>query len=321
MSKVSVFENLDECRRLWRKYWTTTCLFDLWPLRECFQREYNNRPCFLVAERRGKVCGLLALSWIEERQCFGHFPGEIWQGKTWLEQNKIAASDTEVFRTLLAHIPGETKIRYLTPESMLLDQKAMSMDEIGYIFFPGEYGYSFQKYMQRFSGRSRKKLGRELGRLRDLGLTIRHDRLADVDLMFRMNLEAFGEWSYFKDSRFMNAFEALSDWLHKKGLLRVTTILLGGKAAAVDVGALWGSSYTVLAGGTHPEFPGVAKLINFHHLEWACCQRLAEVDFLCGNFGWKERFHLTPRPLYQMHIPPKSETPVGLYAEKRIACA
>ncbi|MCJ7686815.1 MAG: GNAT family N-acetyltransferase [Desulfobacteraceae bacterium] len=321
MPKVRVYENLDECRQIWQNNWTNACVFDLWPVRDCFQKQYNNRPYFLVAERHGKLCGLLALSWIEEKQCFGHFPGEIWQGKTWLEQNKIAASDTDVFKALLRHIPGEANIRYLTRESMLLDEEAIGLDEIGYLFFPGQYGYSFQVYMQQFSGKSRKKLGRELDRLQALGLSIRYDSLSDVDLMFRMNLEAFGEWSYFNDPRFMNSFENLLAWLHKKGLLRVTTVLLGGKVAAVDVGAIRGSSYTVFGGGTHPEFPGVAKLMNFHHLEWACCQRLAEVDFLCGNFGWKERFHLTPRPLYQMHIPLETEILQDLHAEKRIACA
>ena len=165
MPKVRVYENLDECRQLWQNNWTNACVFDLWPVRDCFQKQYNNRPYFLVAERQGKLCGLLALSWIEEKQCFGHFPGEIWQGKTWLEQNKIAASDTDVFKALLRHIPGEANIRYLTRESMLLDEEAIGLDEIGYLFFPGQYGYSFQVYMQQFSGKSRKKLGRELDRL------------------------------------------------------------------------------------------------------------------------------------------------------------
>jgi hypothetical protein len=41
-------------------------------------------------------------------------------------------------------------------------------------------------------------------------------------------------------------------------------------------------------------------VINFHHMTWACHQRLDLVDFLCGDFGWKERFHLTARPLYQV---------------------
>ncbi|MDH3330668.1 MAG: GNAT family N-acetyltransferase, partial [Desulfobulbaceae bacterium] len=87
-------------------------------------------------------------------------------------------------------------------------------------------------------------------------------------------------------------------------MLRITTLLLGGTVAAVDIGAVWNNSYTVLAGATNPEFPGVAKLINFHHMEWACQQRLGAVDFLCGDFGWKQRFHLASRPLYEMNILP-----------------
>ncbi len=68
------------------------------------------------------------------------------------------------------------------------------------------------------------------------------------------------------------------------------------------MGAVWNNTYTVLAGGTHRDFRGVAKLINFHHLDWACENRLDSVDFLCGDFGWKRRFHLTARPLYKIRL-------------------
>jgi CelD/BcsL family acetyltransferase involved in cellulose biosynthesis len=140
----------------------------------------------------------------------------------------------------------------------------------------------------------------ELDRLKARGVSWRHDCFADVDRMFRLNLENFKEYSYFRDSRFLRAFENLASWLQAKDMLRVTTVLIGGEVAAVDIGAVWNATYTVLAGGTHPEFAGVAKLINLHHLEWACQQRFAEVDFLCGEFNWKNRFHLTPRPLFQI---------------------
>jgi CelD/BcsL family acetyltransferase involved in cellulose biosynthesis len=47
----------------------------------------------------------------------------------------------------------------------------------------------------------------------------------------------------------------------------------------------------------------VAKLINFHHLEIACRERFDSVDFLCGDFGWKQRFRLVARPLYEFTLP------------------
>ena len=49
-----------------------------------------------------------------KQQCFGHFPGELWEGKTWLEQNKIPASDPAVAGALLDQVPAAAKIRYLT---------------------------------------------------------------------------------------------------------------------------------------------------------------------------------------------------------------
>lgn len=302
MLKVDVHTDLEAVQRLWLKYWPQRCLFDLWPVRACFQVQFNHTPYFIVARQDGQLRGLLALSWIDEAQCYGHFPGEIWHGKTWLEQNKIIADDPEICRILLSHVPATSRIRYLTLPSYLADDPLAGIDEIGYLFYPQQYGGSFQTYRQSFSGKSRKKMRCELNRLTAGGVSYRYDRLADVEHLFRMNLENFSEQSYFSDPRFLRSFEKLAAWLHANGLLRVTTVLIGGRVAAVDIGAVWGSTYTVLAGGTQADFPGVAKLINFHHIEWACQQDLMEVDFLCGDFNWKNRFHLTPRPLYEIML-------------------
>ena len=307
MTKVRVCEDIEECQYIWEDHWPKTCLFDLWPVRACFQYHFNNPPYFLIAESNKKIQGILALSWIDEIQSFGHFPGETWQGKTWLEQNKIITSNAHVFNELMEHIPTSSNIRYLARESLRLSGGDLTTDELGYLFFPNRFGYSFQNYMKQFSGKSRKKLFREMDRLQALGLTFRHDDMRDISLLFRMNQETFGEWSYFKDSRFLHSFEKLAVWLKNCGMLRITTVLIGGEVAAVDMGAVHGSTYTVLAGGTNPDFPGVAKLINFHHLEWACDNRISAVDFLCGDFGWKERFHLTPRPLFVINTFPKTD--------------
>jgi len=300
MLEVRLFEDIEAVRRLWIAHWPRTGLFDLWPVRACFQKAFDRPPLLVTAEENGEVVGLLALSWIAEEGCFGHFPGETWHGETWLEQNRIVGRDEDVRRELLDHVPGPIHLRYLSPEAA---SAAAEVDEVGYLFFPRRYNGSFDAYLQEFSGKSRKKLGRELEALKAPGLEYRYDRTADVECVFRLNLSAFEERSYFHDSRFLASFEALVAWLDSQGMLRVTTVLLGGEVAAVDIGAIWGSSYTLLAGGASPDFPGVAKLINFHHLERACALGLEVVDFLCGDFGWKSRFHLTPRPLYKLQSP------------------
>ena len=300
MQKILICSDPDEARRLWQQNWPQHCLFDLWPVRACFDRVYERPPYFIVVHEDGQCRGMMALSWIAEESYFGHFPGECWHGQTWLEQNKIPAASPAVFQLLWDLAPANTNIRYLNNPGRLANGFQFSLDEIGYLFYPRQVDYSFDQYWQGFSGKSRKKINRELKRLEATGVTYRYDRLSDVDLMLRLNLDSFGSESYFSDPRFIAAFSDLAAWLHDNGLLRVTTVLIGGEVAAVDMGAVWNNTYSVLTGGTRPEFPGVAKLINFHHLAWSCRQRIALVDFLCGDFNWKNRFHLVPRPLYQM---------------------
>lgn len=291
-----------ECRRVWRKLWPQTCFFDLWPVREIFADAFARSPFFLLAEENGETLGMLALSFLEEQGQFVCFPGEIWQNKTWIEQNRIPARTQALRDDLLAAIPGEAYLRYLTPESEPVNGRAFLPDEENFRFFPRLHGYSFDMYMQEFSHKSRKNISRELEKLKAQGVTYRYEHFADIDHLLELSMAAYGDFSYFADPRFLTAFVRLCTWLAEQKMLRITTLLLGGRIAAVDAGAVWNGQYTVLAGGTGGDFPGVAKLINFHHLTWACSERLEIVDFLCGDFSWKRRFHLQPCPLYKLHI-------------------
>jgi len=313
---LRICEDRSECRRVWERIWPRAGLFDLWEVRACFDAAFDRPPRFLVLERDGDPVGLLALSWIAETSSFGHFPGETWQGRTWLEGNRIPAHDAGTHDVLLAAIPDGTEIRYLVPDA--IGRAPAQVDEIGYLFYPAACGGTFGGYVSRFSRQSRKRLGRECDDLAARGLTFRHDRLADVEHLVDLNLSAFGSRSYFADARFLDGFERVLGWLLGRRALRVTTALVGGVVAAVDVGATWRRHHAVFAGGTSPEFPGIAKVINFHHIEWACAARLASVDFLCGDFGWKRRFHLSPRPLYRLEIPAVTRMAAGSTA---VACS
>lgn len=294
----------EACRDIWRTIVPQESLFDLWDVRECFWRHYGGQPLFLVARQSGQVSGLLALARTGESGGWGSFPGETWMGKTWLERNRIIAANREVYHALLEKCPPGTHLRYLSPND--LAEGTLTVDEIGYLFVPEQWGYSAETFWASFSGKSRKRLRREMDSLASRGMNIRRGVLEDIDIMFDLNRRSFGGRSYFADERFYQGFRDMIAWLSKQGCLGITTILIEGTVAAVDVNAVYRDVCTVLAGGTHPDFPGVAKLINSAHIEWACEQKFTEVDFLCGDFGWKQRFHLTPRPLYQYKSLPGS---------------
>ena len=303
MTRIRICEDLEECRSIWQRTWPHDSVFDLWDVRWCFAQNYHNTPYFIIAEGNNNIEGLIALCKLKEQYGYSHFPGELWQGKTWLEQNKIIAATMHTAKELYDAVPEPSHIRYLLKTPTLKTASFMGVDETGYILMPRQYNFSFDLFFQEFSGKSRKKLHREISCLEKAGISYRYNRLDDIEYLFCMNLNNFGPWSYFYEQRFKTSFEHLIAFLSARGYLRITTILIGGTIAAVDFGAVWNNTYTVLAGGTNPEFPGIAKVINFHHIRWAYANRIELVDFLCGDFGWKKRFHLTPRPLYEIRKP------------------
>lgn len=302
MQNTWICSDLEQCELLWQEMCGGDGIFQQWEIRRCFQDTYQRTPCFIVCEDDDGLAGLLPLSRIDESDMVAFFPGETWLGRTWLEQNRIVARSPEVCRSLLEAVPGDADLRYIDGRCRSVLPAEIAVDETGYLFRPPEHAYCFQQYLDGLPRKKLKRLRREPDMLRGRGVTFRHGSLHDIGSLLQLNFEAFAEHSYFHDDRFLNGFERLIAELDRCGALRVTTVMVAGTIAAVDVGAVWNNSYTVLAGGANRDFPGVAKLINFHHLELACRERFRSVDFLCGDFGWKRRFRLAPRPLYQMTL-------------------
>ena len=303
MGRIRAVDDLQECRELWLRLWPQECLFDLWDVRECFVRRLGTAPLFIVAEEGGEPAGLLALSSPAEGEGFVAFPGETWRGETWLEQNRIPSRDPAVTEALIQSVPGALRLRYLGASSLPPGEGCF--DEMNYLFVPEAYGFDFDRYWSSFSPRTRRRIEEETARLEAHGLAFRHDHAEDLETLFCMSLRAFGEASYFWNSRFLAGFEDLAQTLHRMGMLRVTTVLVGGRVAAVDLGGMFQEGYTLLVGGTDPEFPGVAKVINLYHILRGCRERLRFVDFCSGDFGWKDRFHLERRPLFRIDRPEK----------------
>ena len=297
MYRIRVVTDRDECRGHWERVFPREFVSDLWEVRSCFDSHYRHQPCFIVAEERGEVRGLLPLSFNADSGLYNFFPGETWSGKTWLEQNRVIADSPRMLRDMLAAVPGPYHLRYLRPETSAPNPYEQ-VDEIGYLFCPPQYGFNMERYYEEFSHKTAKKLRRELAGWEERGVTWRFDDPDDFDILVELNLSRYGESSYFYDSRFLESFRTLRDFLRERGWLRMVTILVGDKPAAVDMGGVYNGTLTMLGGGTNADHVGIAKLINVHHMSWACERKLERVDFLCGDFNWKGMFHLTPAPLY-----------------------
>jgi hypothetical protein len=300
MGDISILSDLDECRKVWKKMIPQKGIFDLWESRMCFYKYYKKPLYFIVSKKDGEIGGLLPLCLIEEEKgnYYGYFPGETWEGKTWLEENKIIAKDEFHAKAILDYLNNQKlkyAIRYLSPNPLI---EMNDIDELGYLFLPKHFDYNIDNYFKIFSRTSIKSIKKDIAKINSGGVSYRFNHLEDFDLIIKWSLERYKEHSYFSEPAFLDSFKDFMHLLNEKKLLRLTTVLVDSEPAAVDIGCLFKNQYTLLGGGTNAKFLGIAKLINLFHIEKACKEKIKKVDFLCGDFSWKKMFHLTPRPLY-----------------------
>lgn len=300
--RKSFITDLEECKRLWNRLIPSKNLFDLWEFRLCFQRHFRHKPYFLLLEDRKSIAGMVPLSYVEDLDIFVFFPGETWKGKTWIERTPIYLREQSLLAELPSFCPERTYLRYMevSEEAQFPD---LEIDEIGYVLDLHHINFDLDVYGQRFSNKKFKAIMKVIKSFSGAESAFHLNRLEDLEVLISMSLERFGSASYLYDRRFRDGFRDLVNFLYDKGCLRMISLEIDGKTAAVDTGALFGETYTVFLGGTHADFLGVAKVMNMHHIEFACQQGLRKVDFLCGDFHWKKLWHLDPEPLYKFVSP------------------
>ena len=302
MIKRKIVTDLEVCEALWKAFIKIRYVTDIWDFRLCFQRHFMNRPYFMVFEDRQGVYGILPLAHISEEDLFVFFPGEIWNGKTWLERTPVYCREPHSLHTLLSECPERTYLRYMEVENGSTSSE-LKVDEIGYLLHPPDLAFDIDGYYKRFPWKKLKAIKKEIASILGTEGSWHINRIPDYDLLVKMNLDSFGENSYFYDSRFTESFRDILWLLKRKGWLRLVSLEVAGLTVAVDLAALYDGSYVPFLGGTHPDFRGVAKVMNMHHLQFAMRQGLSRVDFLCGDFHWKKLWHLDPDPLYKFVSP------------------
>ncbi|HUU79910.1 MAG TPA: GNAT family N-acetyltransferase [Acidobacteriota bacterium] len=294
--------DMDECQKLWESLIRPRWISDLWEFRLCFHRHFNCKPCFLVLEDRKGLAGMLPLSYIPDGEMFVFFPGETWKGKTWIERTPYYLRGQEFLPDLLLSCPERTYLRYMEiPEESISPD--LEVDEIGYVLYPSDLDFDLSLYRQRFSNKKFKSIIRTIKALTGDDGTFHSNRLEDFEAIVDLSLQNFGTDSYLDDYRFRESVRDMMYFFDRINCLRMVSIEINGTVVAVDLGAAHKGSYTLFLGGTHQSFPGIAKVMNMNHVEFAFNQGLRKIDFLCGDFHWKKLWHLDPEPLYK-HVSP-----------------
>jgi hypothetical protein len=295
------------CEKLWKTYIPEKTVSDLWEFRMCFHQHFRNHFRFFIIEDRNDILGLLPLSYIDDLNTHAFFPAEIWNNKTWLERTPIYAENHQTFTELLLSCPESIYLRYMENAGEYMPEQ-MELDEIGYVLYPARLGFDKANYFKRFSNKKIKCILKNIKSITDIGVKFHINRTADYELLVDMSIERYGDNSYLRDIRFRNSFRDIVTFLHKSGYLKMISLELDGKTVAVDIGALYKGVYTVFLGGVFSCIPGLAKVMNMYHIDYALNNRVLKLDFLCGDFNWKKLWHLDQEPLFKFLSPELEDT-------------
>jgi hypothetical protein len=92
---------------------------------------------------------MIPLVYLAERDKYVFFPGEVWNGKTWLERTSVFCRRPEDLGYFLSECPDRTYLRYINGDqaSSLAE---LDVDETAYLLHPPEFNFDLDLYYQRF---------------------------------------------------------------------------------------------------------------------------------------------------------------------------
>ena len=283
MMTKKMITDLGACKRLWDSFVQIANLSDLWDFRFCFHKHYQHSLHFLTFEERQEVLAVLPLVHHPDKDIYVFFPGETWNGKTWLERTFVYCRRPQEIGRFLSGCPEQTYLRYIDWD----DAPSVSefeIDEIGYLLRPQDFAYDLEAYYKRFTWKKLKAIKKEIASLLSPGSSWHINRLSDYDLLVNMNLGKFGDTSYFYDSRFAESFRDVMHMLAQRGWLRMVSLQIGGETVAVDMGALFNNTFVGFLGGTPSDFSAVDQAVNMQQSAFCCQQPGSQADLPGGGF-------------------------------------
>jgi hypothetical protein len=298
-----IIDDAPAARTSWERFSPHVTIDDEWDFREIWTKGLNFPFHFIVGSDRDNDIGLLPLTlntvkglgakYLRMREPFLEFFGgiDIDDTKVW-----VAPGYEHVIPDFLRQVRTPAKLTYL--------REPYNFDSLESTFYLDRYELDLRPlsdiddFMQKnLKGRSRQRLRNRLHRIDSAYTTeIRQGTEDDLDRLFRLSIERFGERSSFNLEQRQDAFRGflgrfVTDLFH---------IDLDGVAQAVSMGILHNHIYTTLSIGYDLHVRDLSKYLIVSQIKRALELNCTKFDAGKGENGWKSHFNLTRIPQYNL---------------------
>ncbi|PJE63931.1 hypothetical protein COU89_00585 [Candidatus Roizmanbacteria bacterium CG10_big_fil_rev_8_21_14_0_10_45_7] len=308
--RMQVVTDMETAEQLWQIFTPNKSLFDLWEFRKAFAENFAVDPYFITLYEqigsRAHILGILPL-WLDNDEYAGKY---TWFGGFWPEDNTFFVKDPEFIPLMLMAAP-----KPLILDCIIQDKDYEFLNNLAGFTTTDDKKYylntssfkSVDDYLITLKKKKRQNIRRDKKRISLFNPHVAYGRMHALDRMFSLNIErmnelnkkGYREKSCFEDVRYKHLFRSVTTCSTRIKPMIITTDI-GNQTESIELGAIYNKTYYAFISGTNiKDYSGLGVYSNLLVIEEAIKQGCNSIDFLSGNYNWKESWQLDAVPLYK----------------------
>ncbi len=289
---IRIISDLNECRRIWDMLSPKETIYDVWEFRNCFYKYLNYRLFFYTVYLQNVPVGLLPLQLNPETGLLEFFGDH----KGWMDQNKIfTTTDNKeaLVALLLQNITMPAQLDSLTGHEKIIEQ--LPITDYTHLLPLSTYSTTTEYTDDRLHGSKKKQIKNIIKTYEDIKLEKRYNVSTDIEHLFELNIQHFGNESSFV-------------WPHRKEIFRdflqlhccksnLTTLLYQDKIIGVCLSLQYRDSYIGINMGVDTNIlPDILSYLLLIDIQNAISCGAKQYDARGGNQQGKARWHFDQIP-------------------------
>ncbi|MBU1177983.1 GNAT family N-acetyltransferase [Patescibacteria group bacterium] len=294
--KFKLVTDIDTAKICWDSLSPRLCPYDEWDFRYAFFAPSNFPLAFYAGYINNKLIGLLPLQYNNKNKFLEYFGGDFMEYNHVLIDRNYQPLAIKFYQHVLRQITEKIYLRDFMDGDPILENY-QPYDETYYLSL--ENYQDFEDFLQKkFSSKSRSNIRKKIRQLDKHQIEIIKDEPKDLELLFELNVKRFGSESSFKEEKQQEAFRNL---LQLPWEWSLQSFIVDGVKEAVSFSLLYKNIYTyIMAGSNIEKVPNLGSYVVVKALEEAWQKKATLFDAGRNDSGWKNRWHLDKKTLYNI---------------------
>lgn len=289
-ARIQIVKDLETAGQLWALFTPDKTIYDNWEFRNCFYKYCHYELFFYTAYIDERPTALLPLQFNTEKNYLEFFGGD------YMEDNRCFAQPghEELISKLYQAVDKPAHLQFITGQDSFTTN--LPVKDFKYTLSADKLK-DYWGYLQNTGhAETRKTLQKQIRRIEREGIEIVRNQFADLELLFKLNIDVFGERSSFNRP---GRKEVFRDLLKLPWPIFLLSFKVAGITQGVSLAILYKDVLECFnTGANRQAVPDLNKFICYTSIKTAAENDTKLLDFFTGNYGYKELWFFDKTPEY-----------------------